>query len=377
MSCGEPGAGPESSTLPPLYAEWAESFLGGPIPAETDATCQDCAMCPPPGKRPATGVFFSPDVKCCSYMPTLPNFLVGRMLRDHDPAFVVGRQTIEARLAARVAVTPLGLGPTPSHAALYDEKGDRTFGQNRALICPHFVSEGGGRCAIWRSRNGVCATWFCKHVRGAVGKHFWQALERLLTAVETELGRWCVLELGIDADALHALFRNTTDRSSVDTRKAGERNDTVDEGVYRRQWGPWAGEEQKFFGECARLVDGLRWSDIVRIGGATVAVFERLAQEAYRHLTSHALPERLQVGKLTTVATARSHARVVAYSGLDPINLPTIVFDLLPYFDGGATPDTLRRIRQDTGFDLELALVRRLVDYEILVPAAVKRAAER
>jgi hypothetical protein len=80
MSCGEPGAGPESSTLPPLYAEWAESFLGGPIPAETDATCQDCAMCPPPGKRPATGVFFSPDVKCCSYMPTLPNFLVGRML---------------------------------------------------------------------------------------------------------------------------------------------------------------------------------------------------------------------------------------------------------------------------------------------------------
>ena len=59
---------------------------------------------------------------------------------------------------------------------------------------------------------------------------------------------------------------------------------------------------------------------------------------------------------------------VVGYSGLDPIGLPKIVLDLLPYFDGGATADTLRRIRHDRGVVLEGALIRRLVDYEILVP---------
>jgi hypothetical protein len=377
MSCGEAGTGPESSTLPPLYAAWAAAFLSGPIPAETDATCEDCAMCAPSGRRPERGVYFAPDVKCCSYMPTLPNFLVGRMLRDDDPALAVGRKTIEARLAARVAVTPLGLGPTPTHAALYDKKGDRTFGRNRALICPHFVGEGGGRCAIWRHRNGVCATWFCKHVRGGVGLRFWQALEQLLSSVETELARWCVLELGIEAGALHELFRETTDRSAANSRMARARNDTADEGSYGRQWGPWAGQERRFFVECARLVDGLAWPDVVRIGGATTAVFERLTQEAYRRLTSHVIPERLQVGKLTTVARGRSHARIVAYSGLDPIHLPTILVDLLPYFDGGATADTLRRIRRDTGLALEPALVRRLVDYEILVaPDAPERALE-
>jgi hypothetical protein len=273
-------------------------------------------------------------------MPTLPNFLVGRMLADDDPAFARGRRTVEARLAARLAVTPLGLGPTPTHAALYARHGDRTFGQNRALICPHFVDEGGGRCAIWSYRNGVCATWFCKHVRGAVGQRFWQALKQLLTAVERELARWCALELGIDTEALH-------------------------------EWGPWAGQERTFFGECARLVDGLAWPDIVRIGGATVAVFERLTQEAYRRLTSDVIPERLQVGKLTTVARGRSHARIVAYSGHDPLNLPKTLVDLLPYFDGRATDDTLRRIRRETGYVLEPALVGRLVDYEILVAPGV------
>jgi len=89
-------------------------------------------MCPPSGKRPeAEEVFFSPEVKCCSYMPPPPNFLGGRMLRDDEPAFAVGRKTIEARLAARVAVNPLGLGPMPLHAVLYERRGERSFGHSR------------------------------------------------------------------------------------------------------------------------------------------------------------------------------------------------------------------------------------------------------
>lgn len=354
--------------LPVLYAEWAASFLGAPIPAETDATCADCAMCPPPGARPESGAFFSPDVKCCSYMPPLPNFLVGRMLRDDDPAFTTGRKTVEARLAARLAVTPLGLGPTPLHTVLYEERGEQGFGQSRALLCPHFLDEQGGRCTIWPYRNGVCATWFCKHVRGAVGLRFWQALEQLLTTVEVQLGRWCIVELGIEADVLHELFRRDTERIASEPDDARDIDGVIDEALYRRQWGAWAGRERELFVECARLVDGLAWGDVARIGGATVAVFERLTREAFERLMSEAIPDRLKVGTLTAVSPGRSHTRMVSYSAFDPIDLPRIVADLLPYFDGSATADTLNRIRRDTGLVLEPALVRRLVDYEILVP---------
>jgi len=344
------------------------SVLGGPIPAETDATCEDCAMCAGSTDRAEAAVLFSPETKCCTYMPAIPNFLVGRMLADDDPAFATGRATVEARLAARVAVSPLGLGPTAVHALLYDQGGEQVFGRSRALRCPHYLEDQGGRCGVWRHRNGVCATWFCKHVRGAVGLRFWQALERLLTTAEVQLGRWCMLELGLDEDALGELLPRTVHRHQPRALDAHQVDGAVDETAYRRRWGSWVGQERKWFGECARLVERLTWPDVVRIGGATVAVFERLTSEGYRRLVSDAIPERLKVGRLKVVRQARSHAQVVGYSGLDPIGLPKIVLDLLPYFDGGATAEILRRIRHDRGVVLEGALIRRLVDYEILVP---------
>jgi hypothetical protein len=141
----------------------------GRLPAETDATCQDCAMCAEPGRTPLPGLaFFKPDTKCCIYVPGLRNFLVGLILQDDDPRFAAGRATVEARLDARVSVTPVGISPLPVQTALYRLEGTQAFGQDRTLRCPHYLDEAGGQCGIWRYRNGICATWFCKHTRGPV-----------------------------------------------------------------------------------------------------------------------------------------------------------------------------------------------------------------
>lgn len=119
--------------------------------------------------------FFDPQVKCCTYLPELPNFLVGRILADEDPALAVGRATVEKRLQAGVAVTPLGLDRTPFYDLLY-QHADTAFGRSHTLRCPHYIEEG-GLCGIWQHRNSVCATWFCKHVRGAMGFRFWKEEE--------------------------------------------------------------------------------------------------------------------------------------------------------------------------------------------------------
>ncbi|HYL82493.1 MAG TPA: hypothetical protein VEU07_16870, partial [Candidatus Acidoferrum sp.] len=70
------------SPLPPLYGRWMDDLLPGPIPRETAATCDDCAMWPGPGDQPRSDFFFLPETKCCTYIPTLPNYLVGRILED-------------------------------------------------------------------------------------------------------------------------------------------------------------------------------------------------------------------------------------------------------------------------------------------------------
>ena len=54
--------GRQSDVLPPLYARWASEFLSGAIPAESEATCSDCAMVSGEGAkaRPAAAPFFNP-----------------------------------------------------------------------------------------------------------------------------------------------------------------------------------------------------------------------------------------------------------------------------------------------------------------------------
>ena len=72
-------------------------------------------------------------------------------------------------IAPVVGVTPLGLARPPVQHLLYRHGRERGFGQSVALLCPHYLGDSGG-CGIWRHRNGVCATWFCKHTRGERAK---------------------------------------------------------------------------------------------------------------------------------------------------------------------------------------------------------------
>ena len=89
------------AALPPLYSGWLRSITGGPIPAETKATCENCAMLAPPEKSPGA-IYFDPATKCCAFQPHLPNFVAGQILGDRDPAIAKGRETLEQRISRRV-----------------------------------------------------------------------------------------------------------------------------------------------------------------------------------------------------------------------------------------------------------------------------------
>src|SRR5262245_42546607 len=83
-------------SLPSLYARWIADLLAAPIPEETIATCDNCVMCKPDAVTP---LVFRPEVKCCTYLPQLPNFIVGRILTDDRPSNSDGRATVVERIA--------------------------------------------------------------------------------------------------------------------------------------------------------------------------------------------------------------------------------------------------------------------------------------
>ena len=145
--------------LPDLYSRWVTDWLGAPPPEEPLATCADCAMCVKgDGRTPTASYFFEPEMKCCVYQPSLPNFLAGRS---------VGVDTVRARIEAGIGVGPLVLERPPSYDLVHRHT-INAAGRTKALRCPHFVTAD-GTCGIWENRDALCATWFCRHVRGRTG----------------------------------------------------------------------------------------------------------------------------------------------------------------------------------------------------------------
>ena len=327
-------------------------------------------MCAPAeGQRGTQKDYFDPAVKCCTYIPVLHNFLVGRILSDDDAASRLGRSTVEARIKDGVAVTPLGLGRPPMFSVIY-EASTNGFGRSRNLRCPHYI-EDGGRCGVWRHRESTCVTWFCKHVRGEVGFNFWRkALHQLLLSVENELARWCVLELNLDLDALRRLVSSADHKSDSLTSEAVDNR--VDRSFYKQIWGTWLGREVEFFNECARLVDPLTWKDVLSICGPEARMYARLTQDAYEKLSTDEMPPALKSGSMQLVQIGRETTRVSTYSAFDPIDVPSAVMDSLRYFDGRPTEEAMAAIASGMDISLDHSLLRKMVDFALLVPVEGK-----
>ena len=346
-----------ASSLPPLYAPWIGEALGGPLPEERFATCSACAMCEPTAAKAATAslTLFDPATKCCTYVPTLPNFLVGLILKDDDPTAITGRTSIERRIAAGIGVTPLGLQSDPQYALIYKHAAGELFGRAAGLRCPHYLPADGGQCGIWRHRNAVCATWFCKHERGRVGKRFWDALLQLLTLVERHLGLWAAGELGEPIDGLGPALLPYYATALPGPRSCWSQH--------------WAGHAAEFYLESARLVEPLGWTKVREIGGPELALVVGKLRAAFWAIQADEVPGYLRLGAVGSIGRDDGSAALTGYSSNDMLLLPKPLADALERFDGRRLTDRVStEIGSQVGSSLDRATVRRLVDFGVLVP---------
>ena len=346
------------ATLPELYAPWLVAVAGGPIPAETKATCDHCAMLAPPSGG-TDAVYFRPDTKCCTYQPSLPNFLAGRILSEPDPSMAEGRKAVEARIARRVAVRPSQVSSGAVFTLLYRAT-PLAFGRAPALRC-HYLSPG-GECGIWKHRPGVCATWYCKYVRGATGQRFWKLADKLLREMERDLAYWCMAQQQVG-------FSEADEPDPQSTPHVSELDGDIDWVRYRRRWGKWAGREIEFYQACARLVETLTWRQVEEKCGPRVGMLAALVRDAYIHLQSSAIPERLRINEVRLTDFDGENYRVTACSSFDPLLMPERLARVLRYFDGRPTDEALEAIFIEQNLRLDSSLVRKLVDFEILKPA--------
>ena len=140
----------------------------------------------------------------------------------------------------------------------------------------------------------------------------------------------------------------------------------LDAARYRAVWGAWEGREKEFYRASAELVAPLDWDAVLGICGPAVRVLLGLVRDAYDHLVSDAIPERLRLGSVALTHAAGGKFRVVSYSPYDPVMVPEELVSALGTFDGRPTEDALTAILAERNLRVELSLVRRLVDFGLL-----------
>jgi hypothetical protein len=190
---------------------------------------------------------------------------------------------------------------------------------------------------------------------------FWrQAIHPLLSAAETGLAEWCVLELDISIDSIQQLFSSPTNLQPP----------PLDQELYRLCWGKWFRREREFFARCAELVCPLQWTDVVEICGPRIGLFARVALELYARLTSEDVPNSLRPAPYQVIERGPDVTRLASYSPYDPLDVPNGLLNLLHHFDGRTTAAVIREISEQEDLDLEPELVRRLADFQILKSGA-------
>lgn len=216
-----------------------DELLGEEPPPETAATCDNCAMLPKPGEA-RLPTHYNARTKCCTYLPMLHNFLLGKILADESAEFKKGKATVVKRLEDGDGLTPLGLYAPAEYLERYDP--GVKFGHDLTLRCPHYLEEEGGLCGVWLHRESTCSTWFCKHSTGDLGRDFWrEGVGPLLRTTELSLASWAAVQLD-----------------------AGPSD-----------WGPWQGKPRQLFAECSKLVEPLTWTQIEEICGDEVKAAAR------------------------------------------------------------------------------------------------------
>ncbi len=365
-SDGEAGT-PLRQQLGEAYAAVLPSFFDASFPAERRATCDSCAMCLPvggsAGEPPAPGQSagrhaFSPDVKCCSYNPSLPAFAVGALLADDRPEWAEGRRRARARIAQQHGVRPHGIDGPPAYWLRY-RSASGAFGRSRDLLCPYFDD---GRCTIWRWREAVCSTYFCKHDRGADGRLFWQAVRQYLTELGEALLVHALLELGFDPEQALAPVPAEVTAEELDRLP-------LPAAAYRARWGRWAGREEACFRETHRMVSALSPAQAEAIGGARARAHLALVEARYRALVQPRLPARLRRNPELKVLREAGGYLLEGYSALDPSRAGDALYGVLDAFDGRGTEAVLRSLRAQGRRVPSEALLRALHHHRVLVTA--------
>lgn len=274
--------------LPPLYQQLLSPRILNLKIQETTANCARCVMQEAQGRKKTSAVFrsqtaiYQPDLKCCTYHPFFPNYIVGAVLADRAVKNQSGRTVMERRIQDRQELLPLGV-PAPRAYQLSFLKPKQKFGQKKSLLCPYFNREQ-NQCGFWIFRGSVCTSFFCAS-DFPQGLEFWDELVKYLGLVEMTVAEMVLEKMNKSAqesllgfDLIDIKKWPVRQRSVLSLREQKKLKKT-------EFWKPLS-SPREFYLECYRAAQGLSRSEIEESVGQVLKTQEKIVLEKFRGKTA-------------------------------------------------------------------------------------------
>jgi Fe-S-cluster containining protein len=358
--------------FPPSYEKVLPPVFDNPEIVEARATCDNCAMCDKEqGPQSVLRDFFKPDLKCCTFHPHLPNYLVGAIFADPDPSLDEGRRRLREKIASHIGATPQWIAPPRKFSVLAEAARDTAhFGRSNALVCP-FLEREKGLCTVWRHREAVCSTYFCKYTQGARGWEFWNALKEYVGYTEVHLSAWIAKKVDPNVveprvGRLQLTVEDLEDRAPSDAD-------------YARYWGTWVGREEEFYEKCHETLLAMTRADFEEVIEKTEKGAQRLQDLETKHaeLSSTVLPARLvRNPKMRVNPVAGGGLIVTTYNRYDSFQMESELYDVLRHFNPDETvAETLARLKKDE-IEIQPELLALLYSHAVLIPPPPKTEGE-
>jgi hypothetical protein len=218
-------------SLPDLYHKLLPAELLQFQINETKATCDQCNW-----------KAYKPDLKCCTFEPYLPNYLVGAIFESNSTS-AAARNEMQNKIAKRTGSLPIGMTAPISYQVEFNKRKPKDFGNREDWLCPYFNREL-QNCGIWKYRGAVCTTYYCQSNFGKKGLEFWEQLNDYLTYVEMALMEEILVHLDFSprqiSDCLVYLNRKEATKAEMSTT-------SIDLATSKKLWNGYFNEQEEFF----------------------------------------------------------------------------------------------------------------------------------
>ena len=234
--------------IPEVYSKLLPREILDFGPEETKATCDTCAMSRP---RHRGKVHYREDLKCCTFHPFVPNYMIGAIFNDSTATDA--HEILRGKIQRREYSLPIGMVAPVRFQVEFNQRTEGEFGQREDWLCPYFNREN-SNCNIWRNRGVVCTTFFCKSSYGKVGLKFWEALNSYLGYVELALLEEALVMLDFSPRQIMTLldYHNRQDGTAAEKKSW-----SLPEKASRELWNGYYDDQEGFFKKSYEIITKL------------------------------------------------------------------------------------------------------------------------